>query len=94
MDSIGVRIRDRRLELGLSQRGLARRMSVSRGLVTQLEGGRPAWPGLRIRLAEALDVPSDALFAPDVPGGLERSAGELLELAVDVLDAAGRQADG
>ena len=90
MTTTASRIRERREELGYSERELARRLGVSRGMVQQLEAGRPAWPTMKVRVAEALDVAEALLFEQDAPGEPERSADLLpaLTAAIDeLLDA-------
>src|SRR5688572_22954161 len=64
---IGCRIRDRRLEAGLTQAELADRAQVSRALIGALERGRhmPATDAA-IRLARELDTTVERLFG-DTP---------------------------
>jgi transcriptional regulator with XRE-family HTH domain len=61
---LGVRIRDRRRELGLTQVALATRAGLSRPSIANVEAGRQN-VGLRqlLSLANALDVEVAALFA-------------------------------
>jgi transcriptional regulator with XRE-family HTH domain len=61
---LGVRIRDRRRELGLTQVTLATRAGLSRPSIANVEAGRQN-VGLRqlLSLANALDVEVAALFA-------------------------------
>ena len=54
---IGALIRDRRLELGLDQRTLARKVGVSRQWVVAMEGGKPtAEIALVLRTIAALGI--------------------------------------
>ena len=59
---IGWRVRSRAHEVGLSSAELAKRVGLSRAMISKIENGRcrPAWPPSR--LAEALDVPITSLF--------------------------------
>ena len=61
---LGVRIRERRRELGLTQESLAERAGLSRPSIANVEAGRQNM-GLRqlVSLAGALDVDVAALFA-------------------------------
>lgn len=86
MRTAADRIRERRAELGWSERELARRLGCSRGMVQQLEAGRPAWPSLRVRVAVVLEVPENELFAPDAPNGHERSSADLLAVATMAIE--------
>lgn len=63
---LGPRIRERRLELGLSLREFARRVGVSPPFVTDLEAGRRN-PSAEIlsRIASALDLPTAELESLD-----------------------------
>ena len=71
---IGPRLRDRRLELGMTARELARRVDCSPSLISQVERGR-AVPSVSTlwALVTALRVSMDALFDPaqDGPAGVE-----------------------
>jgi transcriptional regulator with XRE-family HTH domain len=60
---LGVRIRERRRELGLTQGALALRAGLSRPSIANLEAGRQN-AGLRqlVALARALEVDVAALF--------------------------------
>jgi HTH-type transcriptional regulator/antitoxin HipB len=54
---IGLTIRDRRIELGLDQTELARRIGVSRQWLVEIEKGKPrAEIGLLLRALRALDL--------------------------------------
>jgi transcriptional regulator with XRE-family HTH domain len=63
---LGPRIRERRLELGLSLREFARRVGVSPPFVTDLEAGRRN-PSAEIlgRIAAVLDLPGSELESLD-----------------------------
>lgn len=55
--AIGLRVRDRRLELDLTQDQLRQRAGVSKSFLSEVEGGKRAASGLNyLQLAEALDV--------------------------------------
>ena len=62
---IGIRIRELRVARGLSQERLADLAGCDRTYVGMLER-KQGNPSLRVlgRIAEALEVPVDALFAP------------------------------
>lgn len=61
---IGQRVRDRRQELALSQRGLAERLGVSPPNITRIEGGNQNLTvDTMCKLAEALEMPLDELFS-------------------------------
>ena len=63
------RIKERRLELGLSQVELARRVRMASPNLSAIECGRLApWPKARKALAEALGLPEAQLF----PNGLDK----------------------
>ena len=56
-DDLGVAVRERRRELGLSQQQLADRLGVSRQWIVGLEGGKPrAEIGLVLRALRSLDL--------------------------------------
>src|SRR5579862_6776838 len=62
---IGPRLRDRRLELGMTARELARRVDCSPSLISQVERGR-AVPSVSTlwALVTALRISMDRLFDP------------------------------
>lgn len=66
MGDIGARLRQRREQLGLSLREVARRVGVSPSLVSQIETGkaRPSVSTL-YALVRVIDVPIDSLFVSD-----------------------------
>lgn len=67
---LGVRLRDQRLELGLSQAALAKRIGVSRSWVVQAERGNAgAEIGLVLKALGALGLDLDirTAAAPSVP---------------------------
>ena len=67
---LGVRLRDQRLELGLSQAALAKRIGVSRSWVVQSERGNAgAEIGLVLKAFSALGLDLDvrAAAVPAVP---------------------------
>ena len=49
-----TRLRDRRLDEGLSQEQLEARSGVSRTTIIKVEAGREAWPSTASKLAKAL----------------------------------------
>lgn len=72
---LGSRLRERRIELGLSQRALGMRLGVSRALIVQLEDGRSPWRGLWRRLAIELDLDEAELVRDGRSDGPARSRG-------------------
>lgn len=78
---IGKRIKDRRNELGFTQKELAQRIGCAEITVRQYESGRNA-PKIETRaaLAKALDLPYGVLFNPDD----EELAAMLPEVGVNV----------
>ena len=71
---IGLTIRERRLQLGIDQSDLARRVGVSRQWLVEIEKGKPrAEIGLVFRTLRALDLdvwvgdlPAESQPAPDI----------------------------
>lgn len=79
---IGRRVRDRRLELGLSQVDLARRLGVTYQQVQKYERGTNRIAADRLHgLAQILDVPISYFYSDDgtPPGLAEAAAGYELE---------------
>jgi len=76
MESVGARIRRRRLDLGITQAQLATRAGLNQGYLSSIERGRsnPSVGTLRA-LSTALDLPEAVL----VGGGREHDAPQLLE---------------
>lgn len=67
---IGLLVRDRRLQLGLSQGALAKRLGASRLWLMQLEAGKPtAQLGMVLAALTDLDVSLDATMPPAPPRG-------------------------
>lgn len=63
MSSFGTRIRELRLEKGLTQRELAGKVGVSFPHISKIEvGAEPAGGELISKLAEALDADADELY--------------------------------
>ena len=64
--SLGERMRDRRIALGMSQRDLAERAVVSQGMINQMERGTKS-PSLQLGfiLAEVLGVTVEWLVGAD-----------------------------
>jgi transcriptional regulator with XRE-family HTH domain len=77
--AVGPRVREIRLQRGLSLRALASGLSISASALSQIETGRTRPSINRVhQIATELDVPLSALFAPDLemPSAPERSASE------------------
>lgn len=88
---LGTRMRDQRLELGLSQAAFAKRVGVSRSWVVQVERGNAgAEIGLVIKALAALgldlDVRAGGAPAASLQDGAESWAPDL----TDILDRARR----
>lgn len=68
MEPIGSRIRAARERYGMSQAELARRISISKTAMNDLEQGRTANPGVLhvIAIAEALRLSVDTLLGREV----------------------------
>lgn len=65
---VGDRIRDRRLELGLTQRELSRRTGITAVSVSIIErGARDVCLDALTRIAKALDLPLAALLGEVIP---------------------------
>lgn len=64
--SLGERMKDRRIELGMSQRDLAERAQVSQGMVNQMERGTKS-PSLQLGfiIAKVLGVSVNWLLGVD-----------------------------
>ncbi|CAB3705951.1 putative HTH-type transcriptional regulator [Achromobacter ruhlandii] len=67
MSTLGDRIKEARLSLGMSQAQLARKIGVSQGAIGHLERGRTQASSLLLRLASALGVSPVWLESGDVP---------------------------
>ena len=62
-DLVGARIKRRRLEVGLTQAALARRIGRSRSLIAEYEAARKCIPHPTLwRIARELGIGMDALF--------------------------------
>ncbi len=73
LDVIGTRLRERRLELGLTQAGVARNAGVSPRFLVQLEGGRGNISVNRLAdVCATLDLQLEHLFRGLGPGGPEK----------------------
>jgi HTH-type transcriptional regulator/antitoxin HipB len=86
---LGIRMRDQRLELGLSQAALARRVGVSRSWVIQAERGNAgAEVGLVLKAFAALGLDMDVRAAntPAVP--LEHGGESWTPNLADILERA------
>lgn len=61
--SLGMRLRERRRELGWSQEELARRLHVRQNVISRLESGTVQSPNITMlrRLAQTLNVTADYL---------------------------------
>lgn len=58
----GERVRQRRVELGLSQQELAQRAGLSQGLVSKIERGKGLSDETKYKLADALGERVERLF--------------------------------
>ena len=67
VSSIGQRIKEARLRLGISQVELAKRAGVSTGTIGNLEAGTRQQPRDLVPIAQALKVTPDWLFSGDEP---------------------------
>ncbi|MFT5682395.1 MAG: XRE family aerobic/anaerobic benzoate catabolism transcriptional regulator [Myxococcota bacterium] len=75
LDVIGTRLRERRLELGMTQAGVARDAGVSPRFLVQLEGGRGNISVNRLAdVCSTLDLQLEQLFRGLGPGGPEKLA--------------------
>jgi XRE family aerobic/anaerobic benzoate catabolism transcriptional regulator len=75
LDSIGSRLRERRLSLGLTQAGVARDAGVSPRFLVQLEGGTGNISVSRLAdVCAVLDLQLEHLFRGLGPGGPEKLA--------------------
>jgi transcriptional regulator with XRE-family HTH domain len=95
---LGARIRSLRTARGMPLTELAERASISKGYVSQLEGGSGANPTLDVlmRIAEALDVTiADLIHAPKAKPAVElpKALPPGLEELVKEYRAAGRPLD-
>lgn len=86
--AIGIRIREARLSLGMSQAALSEKSYVSLPHISDVELGKKK---LRldtfIRIAEALQVSTDVLLRPNVPQVQSIYASELAEVLKDCTPA-------
>jgi HTH-type transcriptional regulator/antitoxin HipB len=85
---LGLRMRDRRMEMGLSQAVLAERIGVSRSWVVQVERGNAgAELGLVLRALNALSLDLDvrAASTPERAGAADDAVGWTPDLAA-ILD--------
>lgn len=75
---LGALVRERRLELGLTQVELAQAAGISQAHVSEIESGKVVWPSVDIRLAlaRALKVrPADVLLATGQVAAVELGPG-------------------
>ena len=87
---LGLRMRDQRLELGLSQAALAKRVGVSRSWVIQAERGNAgAEIGLVLRALAALGLELD-VRAPQAASSPPAS-GEVIDLTAILTRARGTE---
>ena len=86
--ALGIRIREARLSLGMSQAALSENSHVSLPHISDVELGKKK---LRldtfIRIAEALQVSTDVLLRPNVPQVQSIYASELSEVLKDCTPA-------
>lgn len=91
-EELGAYIKQRRQELGISQRQLAKRAGLSASYMAQIEKGSVKWPKKFIDgIAKALDVPviELALYAGLINiEGMEETAPPLVEMENAARDAA------
>ena len=75
LNDIGLRLRERRAAMGLTQAGLARAAGVSPRFLVQLEGGTGNISVSRLaEVCQALDIRLDELFRGLGPGGSNKLA--------------------
>ncbi len=69
------RLRQRRIEAGLTQTALAKRAGVTKSHVSQVEGGKAGFGPVRIaRIASALGCEIADLLPPSTPDASETAA--------------------
>jgi len=77
---IGMRVRRRRLELGLTLKGLAHRSTLSPRFLSDIEAGKGNIAIGRLEgLANAIDLPLVTLIRPMSKGGVRREIGQLVD---------------
>ena len=66
---MGIRIKERREELGMTQEELAKKSNVSRQTISNIENGRcdSVLTGTLMAIASALGTTVDKIFYPDCP---------------------------
>lgn len=75
--AVAIRMRERRLELGISQEELAHRAGLHRTYVSDLErGNRNIAITNLVRLADALEIPVADIFSADVFLRHDRDCGD------------------
>lgn len=63
-------VKEFRTRKGLSQFGLAKLSNISQTDISRIEnGGIKVYPGWRLRLAKALDIPAAELFPKEASNG-------------------------
>lgn len=86
---LGARLRDQRLQLGLSQTELARRVGVSRHTLMRLEHGKAgAEIGLVLKMLRALDLELDVRSARATRPREEETDGTWTPDLAQILDRA------
>ena len=71
--ALGERIRERRMELRLSQEALAEKAGISANTVSRIEGGQMAMGiGTFINLVQAMDADADSLLGVISDSGKKR----------------------
>ncbi|GAA3797007.1 helix-turn-helix domain-containing protein [Streptomyces phyllanthi] len=87
---IGRRVRDARLQVGLTQEHLARKTGLTRGSITNIESGAQAPPPYRLaRIAAALSVePADLLPSLEPQGHTSDLPADLADAVASVVSAA------
>ncbi len=84
LKQFGQRIRDARLKMKMSQAELSDACNMSPSHLSDIENGKKCI-GIDVfmRLAEVLQVSTDWLLRPDVPGHKQLNNGDALELLSD-----------
>lgn len=81
---IGARVREARLAKGWSQAELAEQAHVSLPRISVIESGKAQMlVGTLVKLAEALQISTDALLRPNTPSGCESYQKELIAELTD-----------
>lgn len=77
--ALGERIRERRVELCLSQEALAEKAGISANTVSRIEGGQMSMTiGIFMKLAQALDTDANSLLGIIPAGEADRRCRDIL----------------